>query len=99
LLTVSLKRSISTALAGVVFGVVKKIAKGVDKKNFVSLVVPPLENFIIIMVAIIALEKLRFPDALNITVYRVSLRRIIEIAATITIVFSFIWLMLRIIDF
>lgn len=99
LLTVFLKRAISRIVAGVVFRIVRRIVTGIDRDRFVKLVVPPLENFIITLVTIIAFEKLRFPAVLNVAVYKVSLHRIVEVAAIITIIYSFIWLMLRIIDF
>lgn len=99
LLTVFLKRLISRVGAALVFRLVRKMVSGIDRDRFVKLAVPPLENFIIILVTIVALEKLRFPAALNVNVYKVSLHYLIEVAAIITIVYSFIWLMLRIIDF
>ncbi len=99
LVTIFLKRLISRFAAGVVFRVVRRIVSGIDRQRFVKLVVPPLESFIIILVTIIALEKLRFPAVLNIDIYKVSLRRIVEVVAIITIIYSFIRLMLRIIDF
>ncbi len=98
-LTVFLKRFISRVGATLVFRLVRRMVAGIDRDRFVKLVVPPLENFIITLITIIAVEKLRFPSILDVYIYKVSLHRIIEVAAIITIVYSFIWLMLRIIDF
>lgn len=99
LLAVSLKRFISRMIATLVFNVVSRIAVGIDKRSFVNLVMPPLENFFLILVVIIALEKLNYPDAFNVQIYKVSLHRVIEIIAMIVIIISFFWLLLRIIDF
>lgn len=99
LLAISLRSFLSQIIAGLVFRLVRRVAHGVDKKSFVALVVPPLENFLVIMVVIIALEKLNYPQALNVHVYKVSLQRMIEIVAIIVMIISFIWLLLRIIDF
>jgi MscS family membrane protein len=99
LLAVSLKRYISRHVAGLVFSIVKKVAKGVDKKSFVDLVVSPLDTFLIILVTLVALDKLKFPSAIDVYVYKTSLHHILEIIAMIVLIISFIWLLLRIIDF
>lgn len=99
LLAVSLRKVISKLIAGLVFRIVRRIARGVDKMSFVNLVMPPLQNFFVILVVIIALEKLHYPDLLNVYIYKVSLHRVIEIIAMVVIIISFIWLLLRIIDF
>jgi MscS family membrane protein len=99
LLAVSLKRFISKVIASLVFKVVTRIAAGIDKRSFVNLVMPPLENFFVILVTIIALEKLHFPRVLNVYIYKVSFHRVIEIIAMMVMIVSFIWLLLRIIDF
>lgn len=99
LLAVSLKPYISEFIASLVFRIVKRIAAGVDRRSFVKLVTPPLENFIVILVTLIALEKLNYPELLDFSIYKVRLHKVIEIAALIVMVVSFIWLLLRIIDF
>ncbi|MEO8583707.1 MAG: hypothetical protein ABI415_07910, partial [Flavitalea sp.] len=99
LLAISIKRFISRHLAGLVFRVVRKVAQGVDKKSFVDLVVSPLENFLVIIVTLIALDKLNFPTALNFYIYKTGLHHMLEIIAMIVMIISFIWLLLRIIDF
>lgn len=99
LLAVSLKEYISRLVASLVFRVVKRIAYGVDRRSFVNLVTPPLETFFVILVTLVALEKLNYPDLLDVSVYKVSLHRVIDIVAMIVMITSFIWLLLRIIDF
>ena len=99
LLAISLKEYISRVFASLVFRIVKRIAYGVDRHSFVNLVAPPLENFFVILVTLVALEKLKYPELLNFSIYKVSLHRVIEIIAMIVIIASFIWLLLRIIDF
>src|SRR5688572_6833673 len=99
LLAVSLKQYISRLIASLVFRVVKRIAYGVDRRSFVNLVTPPLENFFVILVTLISLEKLNYPDFFDVSIYKVSLHRVIEIIAMIIMITSFIWLLLRIIDF
>jgi MscS family membrane protein len=94
-----LKRFISVYLAGLLFKLVNKIWKGVDKKSFINLLIQPLGFFLLILISIISLHKLNFPGALNVEVYGYSLKEIIHAAATLILIISFIWLLLRIIDF
>jgi MscS family membrane protein len=99
LLAVSLKQFISRVFASLVFNVVRRIAVGVDKRSFVNLVTPPLENFLVILVTLVSLEKLHYPDAFDVSIYKVRFHRVIEIIAMLVMIASFIWLLLRIIDF
>jgi MscS family membrane protein len=98
-LAVILKRFISRYAAGLLFRIVKKVAQGVDKTSFINLVVAPLQTFLVILVTVIALEKLKFPAAFNFTIYKVSFRQVIDVISISILIISFIWLLLRIIDF
>lgn len=99
LLVLFLKRYLSRYIAGLLFRVVRKIAKGIDKPSFVNLVMSPLETFLLLVVSIISLDKLTFPQALNVQVYKISLHSLIDGLAIIVVIITFIWLLLRIIDF
>ena len=99
LFVILLKRFISRYLAGLLFQVVNKIWKDVDKKSFTNLLIQPLGFFLLILISIIALDKLVFPEVVNIDVYNYSVKQIIHAVATIVLVISFIWLLLRIVDF
>jgi MscS family membrane protein len=94
-----LKRFISRYIAGLLFTVVHHIWKDVDKKSFINLVFKPLGFFLVILVSIIAMHKLNFPTALNEEIYKYTVKEIIHSIATIVLIVSFIWLLLRIIDF
>ncbi len=99
LFVILLKRFISRYLAGLMFKVVNKIWKDVDKQSFIHLLIQPLSFFLLILTAIISLHKLNFPVILNVEVYKYSVKQIIHCFATIILIISFIWLLLRIIDF
>lgn len=99
LLGLLFKRTLSRFIGGLLHSLVKKMASGVDKDSFLKLVTTPLETFLIIMISIIALEKLRFPSQLDFDIYQISSKTIIHNLAKAVIIISFIWLWLRIIDF
>lgn len=94
-----LKRFISRYLAGLIYRVVKKIWSDVDKKSFSGLVSQPLGLFLFLLVSIIAIHKLNFPEVFIIDLYDYGIKTIIHTLGTIILIISFIWLMLRIIDF
>jgi MscS family membrane protein len=94
-----LRRFISRYFAGLLFRIVKRIWKNIDKRSFTNLVVQPLSYFLMILISIITLHKLKFPAIINFEIYDYSLKQIIHCIATIILIVSFIWLLLRMIDF
>jgi MscS family membrane protein len=94
-----LKRFISRYFAGLLYSVVHKIWKDVDKKSFISLVIKPLGLFLAILISVIALYKLNFPEELNAGVYKYTVKQIIQCLGNIILIVSFTGLLLRMIDF
>lgn len=94
-----MKRFISRYLAGLLYSLVHNIWKEVDRKSFVSLVVKPLGRFLAILVSIVALYKLKFPEELNADVYKYTVKEIIQCTGNIILIVSFVALLIRLIDF
>jgi MscS family membrane protein len=94
-----LKRFISRYFAGLIHAGVKSIFKGVDKKLFSDLVAKPLGMFLLMLVSIAALHKLRFPGYWDVEIYKYNSKNIIHTIGTLVLIVSFIWLLLRMIDF
>lgn len=93
------KRILSKFIAGQLFRGAAALDKGIDKSSFVKLLLKPLEIFLIAFITIAAIDKLRFPSALEFEVFEVPFKNIVHgIAKTILIV-VFIWFLLRLIDF
>lgn len=99
LFVLALKRVISRYFAGLIHAGVKSIFKGVDKKMFSDLVARPLGMFLLILVSIAALHKLKFPGDWNVGIYTYNSKEIIHTIGTLILIISFIWLLLRMIDF
>jgi len=99
LFIIILKRYISHYLAGLMFKLVNRIWKDVDKKSFTNLLIQPLGFFLLILFSIVSLHKLNFPTAFNIDIYGHSIKQIVHSIGTLILIVSFIWLLLRIIDF
>ncbi|MBK8952040.1 MAG: mechanosensitive ion channel [Chitinophagaceae bacterium] len=94
------KKLISRYFAGLLFSVVKKIWKDVDKQSFVSLVVKPLGTFLAILASLVALFKLNFPGQLNTEIlFGYTSRAITYMLGVATLIISFAALLIRLIDF
>src|SRR5690242_11735781 len=94
-----LKKFISRYFAGLIYSIVHKIWKDVDKRSFISLVIKPLGLFLAILVSVIALYKLNFPRELDADVYRFTVKQAIHCLGNIILIVSFTNLLIRIIDF
>ena len=94
-----LKRFVSRYLAGLLYSVVHKIWKDVDKKSFIKLVVKPLGLFLAVLVSIIALYKLNFPSEINVDIYKYTVKEVVQCVGNIILIVSFTGLLIRIIDF
>src|SRR4249920_960992 len=99
LVVIIIKKYIAQYIAGLIFYFIKSVWKDVDKKAFKSLVAKPLGHFLAIFVSIITLYKLRFPTVLDVDIYRITLRELLHIIASLVLIVSFIRLLLRTIDF
>ena len=99
LFVIALKRFISRQIARLIFRVVRKMGSGLDKSAFVDLLVGPIGTFLVVFVSISSIEKLHFPAALDFDIYEVQAKTIIQALAIIIIIISFIWLLLRLVDF
>jgi MscS family membrane protein len=98
-LVILLKRLISKFVAGQIFRGAKALDKGLDKNSFVKLMLAPLDTFFICFVTIVAIDKLRFPTALEFEIFEVPFKSIVHSIAKTILIVVFIWLILRTIDF
>src|SRR6476620_8446893 len=99
LFVILLNRLISKYVAGLIFFLVKRIWRNVDRKSFIDLVIHPLGMFVVAFVSIVALHRLRFPAAWNLDIYGNSLKDIFHALGNMALIISFIWVLLRSIDF
>lgn len=94
-----LKRLISKYFAKLLYKLVAKAAKNINRQFFLDLVIEPLEFFLVLFVSLVALDKLNFPEAINFKIYKVNFHQVVESFATATLIIVFIWLCIRIIEF
>jgi MscS family membrane protein len=93
------KRFLSKWLARLLYKLVAKHAKNIARQSFLDLVVQPLDVFLVLLVSIAAIDKLRFPGYFDFKVYHITFKELVDSLAAATVVIVFIWLCLRVIDF
>jgi len=99
LLTIIIKKLISKYCAGILYKMVGKAGKSIDKQHFFDLVIQPLELFVLLFIAFVSIDKLNFPSVLEFKIFKITSREIIDSIANGLLVISFIWLCIRLIDF
>jgi MscS family membrane protein len=99
LLMLLLKRLISKYLAQQLYKLIAHKNRSTARQSFLDLVVQPMGTFLFLAITIIAVDKLRFPGALDFKIYKVTSREVVESLANGTLVLVFIRLCIRVIDF
>jgi MscS family membrane protein len=99
LLALLLKKYVSRYLASLLYRMVYKTWKSVDKKSFVDLLLAPLQWFVLTLIAVFSIDKLNFPSAFFFNLYHINTQLIFERIGITIIVLVFTWLQLRLIDF
>lgn len=95
------KRLISRFLAGKILGFLTKKHLSEKKTIFISLLVKPIEKFLLVFIAYTALDRLYFPSTFKIRFYRdhVSSEYLANLIAVTIIVTVFIQLCIKILEF
>lgn len=94
-----LKKYFSRPIAAAIIFLLHRMGRKVDRQAFIRLILAPLEFFIIVLAAIIALSSLQFPEILRFNFYKTDAKTIIDRIATALLIVSFFWLLLRMIDY
>jgi MscS family membrane protein len=99
LFVVTLNRYLSRLIARLIFRFIRRMDSGLDRSAFVNLVVDPIGTFLVVFVSITSIEKLHFPRQLNFDIYEVTSKTMMHGLASIILIATFIWLLLRLVDF
>jgi MscS family membrane protein len=99
LFVIALKRFISRLIGRLLFRFVRQMDRALDKSDFLNLVVGPIGTFLVVFVSITSIEKLHFPAGLDFDIYEIKSKTIVQALAIIIIITSFIWLLMRLVDF
>lgn len=93
------KKILSRYIASGFYFIIKTIWKNVERKQFVELVFKPMSWLLSITVALIALHKLNYPAAWEFNILKLPFNVILEKTGMMIWIFSFIKLMLSVVNF
>jgi MscS family membrane protein len=99
LLVLLLKRFLSHYVASLIYVFIKSHFKTIEKKQFVTLILKPLGWFLAVIISIFALDRLNYPSAWQFSIYGNPLQSILEKTGVCIIIYSFIRLLLSVINF
>jgi MscS family membrane protein len=99
LLVLIFKRYLSKYLAQIILKFVSRTPWKIDQKVLLDLLVRPMENFLMIFVTLVTLDKLTFPKYFEVDIYHATSKGFLSAVGTTVLIISFIWLLLRIIEF
>ncbi|MBY0480683.1 MAG: mechanosensitive ion channel family protein [Chitinophagaceae bacterium] len=98
-LAIVCKRLISKYFANLLYKMVGQNSNNFRRKAFLELVVQPLDVFLVLLVSLIAIDELRFPQALDFRIYHITVKQLLDSVGNGTLIVIFIWLCIRVIDF
>ena len=93
------KKILSHYVASLLYLIVKKKWKNIEKAAFIALIVKPLAWFLTILIAVFAIDKLIFPEALYFKIYGHASDEILQKTGICLIIIYFFWFFLSLIDF
>lgn len=94
-----LKGIVSRFLCGLLYRLFPNAKKYVSRDQFISLVLIPMEWLVVAIVIILSVHKLKFPAVLDIELYKIGTRDLVEAIGKAVLVIFFIRLLRRFIDF
>jgi MscS family membrane protein len=99
LLALLIKKYLSRYVVSLFYKIASRFWANLHKQNFLDLVVEPMGWFLVVAISVFAIDKLKFPEALQVEIYGHSASDIISRIGPGVIIITFIWLVLRLIDF
>ena len=98
-LALIIKRIISKFFAQLLYKYFGTKDKAIRKQSFLQLLIGPLENFLLVIIIIISINRLTFPALLDFSVYKISNRLLVDGIVNLALVIVFIRLCIRLVMF
>lgn len=93
------KKFLSRPFAILLYHLLRRFWKSIDKKQFIELIIKPMGRLLVIMAFIASISSLHFPSAWNIAIFDQSLRKTIDHTVLCAVILSFTWFLTRLVDF
>jgi MscS family membrane protein len=94
-----LKTIISRLVTSFVFRMGNAQWKGMSKQDFDDVIINPLERIFLVVVIILSVGSLRYPDKLKFKIHTVSIEAILQALSSAIIIICIVSLLLRFMDF
>ena len=99
LLAILIRRFFSKYVTALVFKMGRTQWRGLSKEKFDDIILGPIEKIFLVLVIIFAFGSLNFPQALDISIFKVTTKEAIKSIAAAAFIISIISLALRFMDF
>lgn len=100
ILTVALLRKwISRHIASLLYQIIQKKWKSVEKSVFIGLIIKPLGSFLTLLIALVTLINLNFPQLLKFNIYGRTVDHLLHVTGKSLIILYLIWVVTSFIDF
>jgi MscS family membrane protein len=99
LVVLILKKRASKNITRLIFYLFRKMGRRINEKEFFDLVLAPLENFIVMLAAYLALGSLEFPHEFRFKVLKIKSDVLLDRLGTGLLIFFFFHTLLRVIDY
>ncbi len=94
-----LRKWLSRYIASLLFIPIHQKWTSVEKSEFTGLLIKPLGRFLAVVVSILAIDKLNFPEVLKFSIYNLQSEQMIHELGKCLIIIYFIWLVQSFINF
>lgn len=91
-----IKKFVSKYLAGLLFRLFARAGRTFHKQSFLQLILAPLETFLLLLIAVIAADNLRFPSLLNVQIHSTNSQVAVKAIVNAALVITFIKLSIRV---
>lgn len=99
LLVLAFKKILSHYIASLIFMLIQRTWKNIEKDEFKKLIVRPLGWLIVVVITVFSLGSLQFPDALRFDIYKTNSFVVFNRIGICIIIISIIKFVLRFVDF
>lgn len=93
------RKLISDYFANLLFFLIQRIWKNIEIKHFKKLIVGPLSWLIVIVVSVLAIDRLNYPEAFRFDIYGYQLQQLVKKLGICIIIISLIKFVLSFVDF
>ncbi len=98
LLALLLKRALSKYASALLFKIIKPGHGTLGKARFDTYIVGPVERVLFVLITVLAIDRLKFPDVLAFSIHHVTSRQIIGGLSSALIIICFVALIIRFMD-